>query len=380
MQYLREKLEALEKQALASYAVKSANSLGRIYKEKKDRFRLCFQKDKERIIHSKAFRRLDKKTQVFRANTGDHYRTRLTHTLEVAQISRGIARRLGINEDLVEVIALAHDIGHAPFGHAGEDALNEIMKGFHKHFEHNEQSRHVVEKLEKLYPHYDGLNLSLEVIDGLIKHQTAFDQAHKKFEISAHLEAQVVNISDEIAYINHDMDDGLRSGILKIEDLEKLDLWRISEQRIFEKYGKGLSNEILISRTISGIISIMIDDLCEQTEKNIKKFTIKSLEDIRNNKNTICHFSPELKAYVVETRTFLYKNFYLSSEIVRFVDKGKLIIKKLFKYYLENPDKLPKQQHKKSINLEINIKDYIAGMTDTFIEEDYNDKIDDKAQ
>ncbi|MDA1060671.1 MAG: dNTP triphosphohydrolase, partial [bacterium] len=288
-------LQKREDRILAPYAIKSRESDGRKFPETFDDGRLAFQRDKDRIIHCKAFRRLDEKTQVFMAGSGDHYRTRLTHTLEVAQISRDIARRLGLNEDLCEAIALAHDLGHPPFGHAGEHALNDAVQEFGLHFEHNEQSRRVVETLEKAYPDFDGLNLTFEVLDGLIKHQSAWDQAGKKFEVSAHLEAQVVNIADEIAYTNHDMDDGLRSGLINLSDLKKFEIWKMGEEDVMGKYGKDLDLDVYISRVISAITSIMIEDLCKQTLKNISENSIESPVDAQQYSGILADFSSKMK-------------------------------------------------------------------------------------
>lgn len=366
-------LKEKELRNLAAYAVKSAESAGRRYKEVTDDERLCFQRDKDRIIHCKAFRRLEQKTQVFMAGSGDHYRTRLTHTLEVAQVSRDIARRLELNEDLCEAIALAHDLGHSPFGHAGEHALNEVMTAFSMNFEHNEQSRRIVEVLEKTYPDFNGLNLSLEVLDGMIKHQTAWDQAGKCFELSSHLEAQVVNISDEIAYTNHDIDDGLRSGLITLQQLRKFDIWKNAERHVKAKYGAKIEKQVLISRVVSKIIAMMIDDLCKQTLKNIAKNKIKTVDDVKNFRGSIAEFSDNMQAMLKEMRKFLYEHFYLNPAIESFTQKGMKMIKKLFHYYLKNPDKFPKKEFmKKGDDLVIAIKDYIAGMTDSFLIKEVN--------
>ena len=365
-------LEKKEKRNLATYAVKSSESKGRQWSEKLDDERLCFQRDKDRIIHCKAFRRLDEKTQVFMAGSGDHYRTRLTHTLEVAQIARDIARRLELNEDLAEAIALAHDLGHPPFGHAGEEALNDCMKIFKMHFEHNEQSRRVVETLEKAYPGFDGLNLSHEVLDGMIKHQTAWDQAGKVFETSAHLEAQVVNIADEIAYTNHDMDDGLRSGLISIKQLRKFLIWQMAENEVEKKYGKKIDEQVLISRVISGIIALMIGDLCKTTLKNIRKYKIKTLSDVKKHRGVLAQFSEEMKKMLKELREFLFTHFYLNPKIEVFTLRGKRMIKKLFEYYLKNSNKFPKKEFlKKGSDIRVAVKDYIAGMTDGFLIGEY---------
>ncbi|MBI5753692.1 deoxyguanosinetriphosphate triphosphohydrolase [Candidatus Peregrinibacteria bacterium] len=364
-------LQKKELDNLASYAIKSKDSVGRRHAEKLDDERLCFQRDKDRIIHSKAFRRLDEKTQVFVAGSGDHYRTRLTHTLEVAQVARDIARRLRLNEDLCEAIALAHDLGHPPFGHAGEEALNDMMEDFDLRFEHNEQSRRVVEFLEKAYPRFPGINLTIEVLDGLMKHQTAWDQAGKIFEISAHLEAQAVNVADEIAYTNHDMDDGIRSGLISLKQLRKFKLWQLGEDEVREKYGKKLPEDILVARVISSIIALMIDDFCKQTEKNIKKFKIKSPGDVRKHRGTLGKFSENMEIMIKELRQFLFENFYLNPKIEAFTLRGKWMIKKLFEYYYKHQGKFPKSEKMSRKERLIAIKDYIAGMTDRFLIQEF---------
>lgn len=360
MIFTRKELEKREASNLAPYAVKSLQSMGRKFKEHEESNRMCFQKDKERIIHCKAFRRLDKKTQVFMAGSGDHFRTRLTHTLEVAQISRDLARRLGLNEDLCETIALAHDLGHPPFGHGGEEALNEIMEKHEMHFEHNEQSQRIVEILEKSYPDFDGLNLTKEVLDGMIKHQTAFDRAGKKFEIFPHLESQVVNIADEIAYTNHDIDDGLRSEMIRTSQLEKFELWEKASKLARKKHGSEISKDVLIPRIISSMMSLMIADLCDNSEKNLK------------HDKMILSFSPQMKGMIKKIREFLFKNFYLNPNIMKIVIKGKLMIKKLFEFYLKNPECVSKnKKYKTKQDLVIAVKDYIAGMTDSFLIQEY---------
>ncbi len=365
------KLAQNEAVNLASYAIKSGESAGRRYTENVGDERMCFQRDKDRIIHSKAFRRLDEKTQVFVAGSGDHYRTRLTHTLEVAQVARDIARRLDLNEDLCEAIALAHDLGHPPFGHAGEQAINDVMKSLGGHFEHNEQSRRVVEVLERSYPGFDGLNLTIEVLEGLMKHQTAWDQAGKIFEISGHLEAQVVNVADEIAYTNHDMDDGLRSGLISLKQLRKFKLWQVGEKEVFEKYGKHLEEDILISRVISSIISMMIEDFCLQTIENIQKHKIKTVADVKKHQGSIAEFSGDMKITIKELRQFLFKNFYLNPKIEAFTLNGKKMIKKLFEYYYKNPKNFPKSAGTSKEERIVVIKDYIAGMTDRFLIQEF---------
>lgn len=368
----KDALEVREAKMLMSYAVKSRESKGRTYDEIGYNNRLCFQLDRDRVVHCKAFRRLEAKTQVLIAGSGDHYRTRLTHTLEVAQVSRDVARRLGLNEDLCETIALAHDLGHPPFGHGGEEALDEMMKKYGSSFEHNQQSRRIVEDLEKLYPNFEGLNLTFEVLDGLTKHQSAWDQAGKKFEILSHIEAQVVNIADEIAYTNHDMDDGIRSGLISVDELESFEIWQIALEKVLEQYGE-LTSDVLVSRVISKIISIMVDDLCEQTNKNIIEFGIMTLSDVYNHKGHIASFSPKIKIMVKALREFLFKNFYMSNAVSERVEDGKTMIKKLFDFYLAHPEKMSLKVHnKKDASVILLVKDYIAGMTDVFLIAEFN--------
>ena len=345
----RKDLQKNEESTLASYAFKSSESKGRKFDEKIEDERLCFQRDKDRIIHCRAFRRLDEKTQVFIAGSGDHFRTRLTHTLEVAQIARDVARSMGLNEDLCEAIALAHDLGHPPFGHGGEVVLDELMQEYGIGFEHNQQSRRIVETLEKVYPDFDGLNLSYEVLDGLMKHQTSWDQAGREFEGAALLEAQVVNIADEIAYTNHDIDDGLRGGLISLEGLDKFELWQNAKEEVSLKYGAELENRIFISRMVSAVISLMIKDLCNQIDKT-----------------GLAQFSPEMADKLKDLRGFLYDNFYMSTKITNFINKGKEMISRLFNFYLKNPEKFPKRVEGGKKEFAIAIKDYIAGMTDGY--------------
>ncbi len=365
-------LLADEKRSLAPYAMHSAQSLGRFHKERADNTRTPFQRDRDRIIHSKAFRRLQAKTQVFVSYYGDHYRDRLTHTIEVAQISRDVSRTLGLNEDLAEAMALAHDLGHPPFGHGGEYALDDVMHEFGEHFEHNEQSRRILEKLETMNPNYDGLNLTIEVLDGLLKHEQSHHLAHIQFETSAHLESQVVDMADEIAYTNHDIDDGLRSGLITLQNMRKFKLWCRAEKDIKEQYGKNIDLKRLQSRVISRMISLMIQDLCKTSEANIKKFRLRSVEDVRRHKGKIIGFSSSIKPEMRELREFLMENFYYNPKVARQIEHGKKLLKKLFLYYIKKPQQLP-EPFRTSIKLgeakETVVKDYIAGMTDHYAEE-----------
>lgn len=371
----RKKLEEKEEKNLEPYAVTSRKSRGRVFKENEDAHRLVFQKDRDRIIHCKAFRRLEAKTQVFIAHTGDHYRNRLTHTLEVAQISRDIARNLGVNEDLAEAIALAHDLGHTPFGHAGEEALDELMGGYGSHFEHNEQSLRIVESLEKLYPDYAGLNLTLEVREGLMKHETPYDRQKKtgeKKKRSASIEAQIVNLADEIAYTNHDIDDGLRSGLITFADLEEIELWRYGRELVMKKNAKRMPEYIMRSRMVSNLMGMMIGDVLEETERRLMEDGIETLEDMYAAKRQLVNFSEPFGERNRALKKFLYERLYGHEKVRSHNRASQEIIKKLFETFMRNPQEMP-AQYKEALNAgektEIVVKDYIAGMTDGYATE-----------
>ncbi|MFC1656245.1 deoxyguanosinetriphosphate triphosphohydrolase [Patescibacteria group bacterium] len=368
----KQQLEENEAKRLISYAMLSKNSAGRKHQENKSGDnRLCFQKDRDRIIHSKAFRRLETKTQVFVAHFGDHFRNRLTHTLEVSQISRDICRTLGLNEDLAESIALAHDLGHTPFGHIGESVLDEIMQRYGLHFEHNEQSRRIVEKLEKRYPDFDGLNLSVEVLDGLIKHKTSWDNPHGDYEHSPHLEAQVVNLADEIAYTNHDLDDGLRSKLITLEDLKGIELWEAAAEKVEKKYGKLEKDESYVQRCISNLIDYMVQDLYQESEKGLEKQGIVTIEDVRNFPEPLIRHSSATINNLEKLRRLLTDKFYFSKKVAAQLNLGKQIVSDLFEALYGNAELLP-QKHQEEIKngepKEIVVRDYIAGMTDKFAE------------
>ena len=360
----RDRQLALEDQFLASYATKSKYSKGREHSENEDSMRTAFQKDRDRIIHSRAFRRLKMKTQVFVAHHGDHYRTRLTHTLEATQISRDIARSLGLNEDLTEAVTLAHDLGHTPFGHAGEETLDELLRPFSLSFEHNQQSRRIVEELEQVYPNFNGLNLTFEVRQGLMKHQTPWDQNNQEFQ-GASLEAQVVNLSDEIAYNNHDVDDGLRSGLITEDQLKDLAIWQAASELVEQMYGKIVDETIRKARTVSKMIGLMI--------KNLVETSASALENVSQSKEGLIRFSPELIDWNRELKTFLSDHFYFHPEVLKLSERGQKTIQYLFENYHSNPNYLPKEDQEAvsdGARLEVVIKDYIAGMTDEFAEQE----------
>lgn len=360
----REQIEAREVESLAPYSLKCSESRGRTHAEPEDPFRSCFQRDRDRVIHSKAFRRLKGKTQVFVAHYGDHYRSRLDHSMEVAQFSRDIARTLNLNEDLAEAIGLAHDLGHTPFGHAGQDEMNLLMKEYGDGFEHNEQSRRVVEFLEKKKPAYRGLNLSFEVMDGLIKHRTAYDHPNAPDNLMPSLEAQVVNIADEIAYQNHDIDDGLRSGILTLEQLDRLAIWK----RVKEKVDPTLNDPYLIPAMISGLISLMVDDLTGNTDRLIGKYKIQTVDQIYKTRHPLSGFSSQIQRESNDLKTFLYKNFYQSPGVAEYNKQGKQVIRFLFIAMMRDNTLLPKKirQNPYEEKMHVMVKDYIVGMTDQF--------------
>ncbi len=386
----RRDTEELEKKQLVPYAARSGESEGRAHEEEEHPYRTRFQRDRDRVIHSRAFRRLEYKTQVFVNHEGDHYRTRLTHTLEVAQIARSVARILRLNEDLTETISIAHDLGHTPFGHSGQDVMNLLMKD-HGGFEHNRQSFRVVTLLEDRYPDFLGLNLSLEVLEGIAKHSTEYDMPQGiKFKKKGYptLEAQVCNLADEIAYSNHDIDDGLKSGMLTLDQLSEVELWSEHYERTCHDY-PGIPQTIRILQTVKSLINTLVTDLVDQTEKNIREMGIESLEDVREKGKGIVGFSPKIRKQSSELKKFLMKNLYRHYRVVRMADKAERIMKELFKAYLNNPGIMPPNFVKRyqspdspryhpmrEEKMERIICDYIAGMTDRFALDEYKKLFD----
>lgn len=360
----RQEYQSLEDGHLAPYAMKSSQSAGRDCKEEEHPFRTCFQRDRDRIIHSNAFRRLEYKTQVFVYHEGDHYRTRLTHSIEGSQIARTIARTLRLNEDLSEAIILAHDLGHTPFGHSGETVLNRLMKE-HGGYEHNRQSLRIVTLLEDRYPDFPGLNLTYEVREGLAKHQSAYDKPNPQASFakkgSPTLEAQLVNLADEIAYTNHDLDDGLRSGLITLDQLDEIELWR-------DNFKKQTDAKKGIRQTVRQIINAFVTDLVENTEDRIQESKIKSLADVRGTKSRLVSLSPGFDPKSRELKAFLREKMYKHFRVERMADKAERIMEALFKTYLKNPKILPPEVYEKTRKneMERTICDYIAGMTDRF--------------
>lgn len=372
----KEELEKIEYETLAPYAMKSGDSRGRDFDIEPDALRTEFQRDRDRIIHSTAFRRLEYKTQVFMIHEGDYFRTRLTHTMEVAQIARTMARSLRLNVDLAEAIALAHDIGHTPYGHSGEMALNRLMQDSGG-FEHNEQGLRVVEYLEERYPDIHGLNLTWEVREGIIKHHTEYDspQIEERFEpkMCPTLEAQIVEPADEIAYNNHDLDDALQMGLIKEKDLKAVPwCWEIFQEA--RRSLPGDAREKFVKyRTIGTIIDIQVSDVLEQTERNITEQGINGVEAVRRAGARLAGFSPPMAKKNKLLKDFLMHNVYTHPQVVRMTRKAESYVERLFKAYLEAPQQLPRK-YQNRINkegLKRVICDYISGMTDRYLLEEY---------
>jgi len=367
----------MERPDLAGYAAQSETSLGRRYPEVYKDDRPTYERDRDRIIHCAAFRRLEYKTQVFVNHEGDYYRTRLTHSLEVAQIGRGIARRLKLNEDLVETLALAHDLGHTPFGHTGEDVLNRLMSPYGG-FEHNRQSLRVVENLEERYPDFNGLNLSWEAREGIIKHSSDYDlpdgSGYEEYrpDLRPTLEAQIIDLADEIAYNNHDIDDGLKAGYLESNDLMKIDIWTDTYAKVKDKY-PSLPEDRQILQTISHLIGLLIMDLVDQTRKNISEAGITTQEAVRTHSGNLVMFSSETAARNRELKRFLYKNLYRHYKVERMRIKAERFLTMLFENYLQNPTLLPSSYQEKyeRYGRERVVCDYIAGMTDRYALDEY---------
>ncbi len=332
-----------ESERLAPYAMKSSDTRGRRFPETEHPFRSPFQRDRDRIIHCHAFRRLEYKTQVFVYHEGDHYRTRLTHSIEVAQIARTIARALGLNEDLAEGIALAHDLGHPPFGHTGEEILNHMMEG-HGGFEHNLHSLRIVEHIERRYPHFRGLNLTWEVREGIVKHCSEHDSPDvlKEYlpEKATGLEAQIVDIADEVAYNNHDIDDGIASDMLDLNDLKVVRLW---QENLEEQQRAYPDNHFKVhkAQTIITIINQQVTDIVNEVSRRIEEQGVNSAEEIRDIGRPIAGFSEEMEKKNNELKLFLKEKLYNHHRVIRMADKAKRILRNLFTVYSREPRLLP---------------------------------------
>ncbi len=371
----RKDLEELEDKILASYAMKSKDSTGREHEEPQHEGRTCYQRDRDRVVHAEAFRKLEYKTQVFVIFEGDYYRTRLTHTIEVAQLARTIGRNLRLNEDLIEAISLAHDLGHPPFGHAGEEALDEIVRrGSGKGFNHNLRSFEIVTKFEKKYPHFDGLNLTREVLVGILKHETIYDtpsgSAYRKFKEGPTLEAQVVDIADSLAYLNHDIDDGLTSGCIHEEDLMDSSLW----QRAVKKIGndaKRSDPQMFKYQIVKELIDMQVKDLLATTYQGLKEISFKSSDEVKVYKQPVVCFSRQMAEERDGLQQTLNDKLYHHWRVERMTTKAKRVIQNLFEVYLKNPKQLPyniysrQEEFTEAQKYEI-IGNYIASMTDRF--------------
>jgi dGTPase len=373
MLFTREELVAQEQECLAPYGILSRDSKGREHPEEEAKHRTAFQRDRDRILHTTAFRRLEYKTQVFINSEGDYYRTRLTHTLEVAQIGRTLARALGANEDLVEAICLAHDLGHSPFGHSGEKRLNWLMND-HGGFDHNKQSLRIVTQLENRYPDYPGLNLTWETREGIVKHETEYDVSDAKSyspELRGHLEAQIANAADELAYSAHDLDDGLRSGMITAPMLEGITLWEILVESV--GWDRKELDELSRHRLIRRMIGLEVHDLLESTHQNIRDSGVRSVQELQELEYNVIGFSEDMHRHNRQLKDFLYANLYQHHRVMRMQTKAERIIQDLFEAYHSEPLTLPEhiQAWIKERGLERAICDYIAGMTDRFAIEEH---------
>jgi len=375
----------MTKKSTACYAANPKTSLGRRFKEPSPTYRSEFQRDRDRIIHSSGFRRLEYKTQVFVNHEGDLYRTRLTHSLEVAQIARSIARTLQLDEDLTEAIALAHDLGHTPFGHAGQDALNACMKDYGG-FEHNLQSLRIIDQLETNYADFDGLNLTFETREGILKHCSLKHAAKlgdvgKRFinKTQASLEAQLTNIADQVAYNNHDIDDGLRSGLISIEQMREVELFSIQYDKVMWKHPK-LTGHRVVHETIRRMIGEQVIDLVETSQNLLEKANPKNIDDIRQHPQHLISFSDTMRIQNQELKKFLRENLYYHHKVYRMTRKAHHVIKALFNIFLDDVRLLPPehQQLAKQSLFDYGeegkarvIADYVAGMTDRYATNEY---------
>jgi dGTPase len=366
----REELEERERQTLATYAQLSAETRGRLYPEPPALWRTQYQRDRDRVIHSRAFRRLEYKTQVFLNGTGDHLRTRLTHTIEVAAMARNIARALRLNEDLAETIALAHDLGHSPFGHKGEAVLNRLMRE-HGGFEHNRQSLRIVEELEEKYPGFRGLNLSWEVREGLLKHQTTYDQPGQRKGFSAKspsLEAQIANLADELIYSSHDLDDGLDAGLLSEQKLTREVRLFAEASRLVRKEHGALPDEIRRYFIIRCIIDLQVHDVVETSEAAIVASGVKTADDVRKQPRPLVQHSRKRRALNSELRVYLYKNLYYNPAVKEPNRRAGEMLAELFCYFVKHPREIGAASRKRArkAGWPRAICDYISGMTDRY--------------
>jgi dGTPase len=376
----RQDIEALEEQTLSPYAMHSKDSGGREHKEDKHAIRTCYQRDRDRVVHSEAFRKLEYKTQVFVIYEGDYYRTRLTHTIEVAQIARTIGRSLQLNEDLIEAIALAHDLGHPPFGHAGEHALNDLMARAGARFNHNQRSFDIVTKFENRYPGFNGLNLTKEVLVGILKHSTVYDEPgdshYNPFaDEGPSLEAKAVDIADSLAYLSHDIDDGITSGCITADDLQTSALW----QKVYRQVDAALAvkdKEMFKYQIVKALIDMQMKDLLSFSQKRLKEAGFRSSAEVKaytyqNPQETIIGFQTAMKEEREFLQNLLGDKLYQHYRVVRMTDKAKRIINDLFNVYEQTPQQLPYSVYQRNTTHSEDNKykiicNYIASMTDRF--------------
>ncbi len=373
----RSDLEQREDQFLAPFAMRSSRSRGRHYAETEHPYRTAYQRDRDRIIHTTAFRRLEYKTQVFVYSEGDHYRNRLTHSIEVAQIGRTLARSLGCNEDLTEAICLAHDLGHPPFGHVGEATLNELMQDYGG-YDHQRQTYRIITELEQRYPDHPGLNLTYEVREGVVKHDTAYDVVDAR-NYCPHergtLECQLSNLADEIAYNTSDLDDGLRSGILEPEAVCELGIAR----RVIESLGEGphidLNDAMMRHRFIRRLVGLEVTDTIQATHANLARAGVETLEDLRAYPENLADYSAEMQALNLELKQYLFTNFYRHYRVVRMATKAERLLRRLFEAYMAQPLQLPTETQRRAREYEGGLPrvicDYLAGMTDRYAMQEY---------
>jgi dGTPase len=369
----RDDLEKRELDTLAPYAARSALSMGRRHSEPEHPYRTAFQRDRDRIVHCTAFRRLKHKTQVYVEHEGDLYRTRMTHTMEVAQISRTVARALNLNEDLAETLALAHDLGHPPFGHAGEEELDAAMKDAGG-FEHNLHSLRIVDAIETRYPEFPGLNLTWVTRESIRKHSVKprFPvEPEFKPEWKPLMEAQVVDRCDEIAYVSHDVDDSIRAGLITVEMLDECALWRETAASIRARH-PAMGGTMLGRQAVRALIETLVSDLIERTESNVRRAKVSTLEDVRRAEGPLVDFSPEVGAKAGELYRFLFGRVYRHFRVVRMSEKGKRFIRQLFETLSGRPEQMPPSFQKLvgQIGLKRTVCDYIAGMTDRYAQDE----------
>jgi dGTPase len=378
MIFTREQLEDIESRTLAPYGIRSKTSRVRLFPEDEPDYRTRFQRDRDRILHTTAFRRLEYKTQVFINYEGDYYRTRLTHTLEVAQIGRTIALALGANETITEAICLAHDLGHPPFGHSGETSLSRLMRDVGG-FDHNKQSFRIVTELERRYPEFPGLNLSWEVLEGIVKHETEYDISDARDfnpELRGSIEAQISNVADELTYTAHDLDDGLRSGMISADMLDGIALWEI----LMKSVGWDGSNldDLTRHRLVRRLIGIEVNDLVSATDMRLRESGVRSVDELQRLPYNVVGFSEEMRRRNRELKDFLFNNLYRHYRVMRMAVKAERILGDLFGAYRSEPAILPRhvQELIAERSLERTVCDYIAGMTDRFAIEEHQKLFD----